>query len=123
MFVIAATNRPDAIDSAVLRSGRFDKFIYAGLPALEERKAIIDRIMSQYRVGKDLEVDRIASETEGFSHAEVAHVFNNAAMRALQRDPTADSIIMSDLIEAARAHQPQTSRKVLEYYESFNKVL
>merc|ERR1719198_1689559 len=71
VFVIAATNRPDMLDSAVMRPGRLDQLVYLPLPDLESRLAIIKACTRKSPLAKDISLDEIAERTEGFSGADL----------------------------------------------------
>ncbi|KAI1352978.1 P-loop containing nucleoside triphosphate hydrolase protein [Xylaria sp. FL0043] len=77
VFVLAATNRPDALDPALLRPGRFDELIYVPLPDVKARRAIIAR-MAEKLLFDDVDVDELARLTEGYSGAEVANICGSA---------------------------------------------
>eukprot|EP00759_Apiculatamorpha_spiralis_P011909 PhF_6_TR19054/c0_g1_i1/m.28001/K14575/AFG2, DRG1, SPATA5; AAA family ATPase len=84
ILVVAATNRPDAIDPALLRPGRFDRKVYVGLPELQERAAIFKIALKGVPVKEDVEVGVLASQTEGYSGAECVAVCREAALVALE---------------------------------------
>jgi len=92
IIVMAATNRADVLDKALLRAGRFDRQIYVELPDLEERKAIFSVHMKNLKVNKDKAsegyVDRafLAKQTPGFSGADIANVCNEAALCAARKN-------------------------------------
>jgi len=78
--LIAATNRPDILDEALLRPGRFDRIIEIPLPNLEGRTAILSLHMGNMPTGKGVEVSKIAEQTEGFSGAELKALVVEAGM-------------------------------------------
>jgi cell division protease FtsH len=80
VIVIGATNRPDLLDPALVRPGRFDRRVVIGLPDLEERKAIITIHMKGKPFTKDVNVERLARRTVGFSGADLANMLNEAAI-------------------------------------------
>ena len=92
IIVMAATNRADVLDKALLRAGRFDRQIYVELPDLEERKAIFAVHMKKLKLNKDKSseeyVDRafLAKQTPGFSGADIANVCNEAALCAARKN-------------------------------------
>jgi cell division protease FtsH len=94
VVVLAATNRPEMLDEAVMRAGRFDRKVYLDLPDLEGRRKILDIHAQQKRrtLADNVDLDRIASETAGFSGADLATLLNEAS------------------IHAAREHRKVTSR-------------
>ena len=92
VIVLAATNRADVLDKALLRAGRFDRQIYVELPDLEERKGIFDVHMKNLKLDKDehsegfVDRDFLAKQTPGFSGADIANVCNEAALCAARKN-------------------------------------
>ena len=86
VIMLAATNRVDILDSALLRAGRFDRQIYADMPDLNERKEIFDVHLKPIKVKKNLDVDFLARQTPGFSGADIANICNEAALIAARSD-------------------------------------
>jgi transitional endoplasmic reticulum ATPase len=84
VMVIAATNRPDIIDSALLRPGRFDRLIEIGLPDEEARKEILKIHTSKKPLADDIDLDDIAKRTDKFSGADLGAVVNEAVMLAIR---------------------------------------
>ena len=86
VIVLAATNRVDMLDKALLRAGRFDRQIHVDLPDLPERKAIFQVHMKPLRLDKNIDLDLLARQTPGFSGADIANVCNEAALIAARHD-------------------------------------
>ena len=86
VIVMAATNRADILDKALLRAGRFDRQIYVELPDIEERKAIFEVHMKGLKLGNDIDKDFLSKQTPGFSGADIANVCNEAALVAARKD-------------------------------------
>lgn len=86
VIVLAATNRADMLDKALLRAGRFDRQIHVDLPDLAERKAIFLVHLKPLKVDKQLDVDYLARQTPGFSGADIANVCNEAALIAARHN-------------------------------------
>ena len=82
VIILAATNRADILDKALLRAGRFDRQIYVDLPDLNDRVAIFNVHLKKIKVGNDVDVDLLARQTPGFSGADIANVCNEAALIA-----------------------------------------
>jgi cell division protease FtsH len=99
IVMMAATNRPDVLDPALLRPGRFDRTIVVPFPTQEERVAILKVHMRDKRVSSDLDVDIVARGTPGMAGADLANLVNEAALFAVRRGMS--EIHMED-IEAAR---------------------
>ncbi len=85
VIVIAATNRADVLDKALLRAGRFDRQIYVDLPDLNEREAIFKVHIKPIKVHKDVDVSILSQQTPGFSGADIANLCNEAALIAARQ--------------------------------------
>ncbi len=115
IIVIAATNRPDVLDPALLRPGRFDREVTIDLPDLEGRRAILEVHLKRVRRGNDIDVDTLARSTPGYSGADLAAIINEAAIMAVLAKR--DEVLMADLEEArdkVRYGRQKKSRKVEE---------
>ena len=86
VIMLAATNRVDILDSALLRAGRFDRQIYADMPDLNERREIFEVHLKPIKVEKNLDIDFLARQTPGFSGADIANMCNEAALIAARYD-------------------------------------
>ena len=86
VIVLAATNRADVLDKALMRAGRFDRQIYVDLPDVRERKEIFDVHLKPLKKSKDLDTDFLSKQTPGFSGADIANVCNEAALIAARGD-------------------------------------
>jgi cell division protease FtsH len=84
-IVLAATNRPDVLDPALLRPGRFDRRVIVDRPELGARRAILDVHVNHKPLGKDVDLDSVARNTPGFSGADLANLVNEAALNATRR--------------------------------------
>lgn len=98
VIVLAATNRADMLDKALLRAGRFDRQIHVDLPDLAERKAIFMVHLKPLKTNKDLDVDYLARQTPGFSGADIANVCNEAALIAARHNKK--SVTKQDFLDA-----------------------
>ena len=88
VIILAATNRADVLDKALLRAGRFDRQIYVDLPDLNERKEIFQVHLRPIKADDSLDVDFLARQTPGFSGADIANVCNEAALIAARHNKT-----------------------------------
>ena len=88
VIILAATNRADMLDSALLRAGRFDRQINVDLPDLNERKEIFEVHLKPVKIDDTVDVDMLARQTPGFSGADIANVCNEAALIAARHDKT-----------------------------------
>ncbi len=86
VIILAATNRADVLDAALLRAGRFDRQIHVELPDLQERKEIFGVHLSPIKIDKSLDINFLAKQTPGFSGADIANVCNEAALIAARND-------------------------------------
>ena len=89
VIVLAATNRADVLDKALLRPGRFDRQIYVDLPDIRERKEIFEVHLKPIKKAEELDVDFLAKQTPGFSGADIANVCNEAALIAARKNKKA----------------------------------
>ena len=86
VIILAATNRADILDKALLRAGRFDRQIYVELPDLNDRVAIFNVHLRKIKIAADVDVDLLARQTPGFSGADIANVCNEAALIAARHN-------------------------------------
>lgn len=98
VVILAATNRPDTLDKALLRPGRFDRRIPVELPDINGREAILKVHAKKIKVSNDVDFNALARATSGASGAELANIINEGALRAVKCDRT--EVIQSDLEEA-----------------------
>ncbi len=98
VIILAATNRVDMLDSALLRAGRFDREIHVDLPGLNERKAIFLVHLKPIKIDDTVDVDLLARQTPGFSGADIANVCNEAALIAARHDKKA--VCKQDFLDA-----------------------
>ena len=98
VIIIAATNRADILDSALLRAGRFDRQINVDLPELKDREEIFKVHIKPLKLAEDIDVAFLAKQTPGFSGADIANVANEAALIAARRDK--DAVGRQDFLDA-----------------------
>jgi len=98
VIVLAATNRADVLDSALMRAGRFDRQIYVDLPDIKERKEIFEVHIKPLKLSDDVNVEFLAQQTPGFSGADIANMCNEAALIAARSDKK--SIHHQDFLDA-----------------------
>ena len=89
VIVLAATNRADVLDKALMRAGRFDRQIYVDLPDIRERREIFEVHLKPLKKSEDLDTEFLAKQTPGFSGADIANVCNEAALIAARNNKTA----------------------------------
>ncbi len=98
IIVLAATNRPDVLDTALLRPGRFDRQISIDIPDVKGREKIFDVHLKPIKKSKDLDIFKLASQTPGFAGADIANICNEAALIAARKGKT--EVDMSDFNDA-----------------------
>ena len=98
VIVIAATNRPDILDPALLRPGRFDRRVVLDLPDINGRVAILQVHCKGKPLGEDVDLERLSRQTPGFSGADLANLVNEAAILAARRNEK--TVSMSDMLES-----------------------
>ena len=126
VIIVAATNRADILDRALLRPGRFDRQIYVELPDLNGRKAIFAVHLKPLKINSALDIDFLARQTPGFSGADIANVCNEAALIAARKNK--QSIDKQDFLDAIdriigglekkNKIISQHEKKVIAYHES-----
>jgi cell division protease FtsH len=89
VIVLAATNRADVLDKALMRAGRFDRQIYVDLPDINERQAIFEVHIKPLKLGNDVNIESLAQQTPGFSGADIANMCNESALIAARHDKKA----------------------------------
>src|SRR5664279_4963287 len=98
VILLAATNRPEILDPALLRAGRFDRQVLVDRPDKSGRVAILKVHIRKIRIGKDVDLDKIAGLTTGFTGADLANLINEAAIAATRRE--ADEVCFDDFTVA-----------------------
>ncbi|HOX32149.1 MAG TPA: ATP-dependent zinc metalloprotease FtsH [Spirochaetales bacterium] len=98
VMILAATNRPDVLDPALLRPGRFDRQVVVAMPDVKEREAILSIHMKRIPVDGEVDVSRLARATPGTSGADLANLVNEAALFAIRKDRS--TVTMADFEEA-----------------------
>ncbi len=98
VIVLAATNRADVLDKALMRAGRFDRLIYVDLPDIRERKEIFEVHLRPIKTAETLDLDFLSRQTPGFSGADIANVCNEAALIAARKEKKA--VTKQDFLDA-----------------------
>lgn len=119
IILVAATNRPENIDGAVLRPGRIDQKVYVGLPDHDERLAIASLHVKKMPCSQDVTPQYIADKTEGYSGAEVVAVCKESAFQALDRTFAAESVTLIDVDAALKKVTPRISQKDVDWYKTW----
>ena len=116
VIVIAATNRPDMLDTALLRPGRFDRIILCPAPDKKTREEIF-KVHTKGMPLKDVKIDELAEKTEGYTGADIEALCREAAIFALRKDIKADKINMSCFEKALKKVRPSITKEIEKAYE------
>jgi transitional endoplasmic reticulum ATPase len=123
VLVIAATNRPDILDPAVMRPGRFDRLIYVPSPDFESLKEIFKIHAGSMPLSKDVLLDELARKAQGYSGADIEAICREAAMNALREDLDATEVSSRDFDEAMERVGPSIAPEDDAWYQKFSKRL
>ncbi|MGM0371540.1 MAG: CDC48 family AAA ATPase [Halobacteriota archaeon] len=123
VMVVAATNRPDIIDPALIRSGRFDRLVMVGQPDEAGREEILRIHTADTPLSPDVSLREIAERTDGFVGSDLATVAREAAIEALRDDPDAEAVEMSHFRAALEDVRPTVTDDLLEYYDQIEEEL
>ncbi|XP_018340368.1 PREDICTED: spermatogenesis-associated protein 5 isoform X2 [Trachymyrmex septentrionalis] len=123
--LVAATNRPDKIDKALLRPGRLDRIIYVGLPDEKTRREIFEIKLRHMNIAKEeVNIVELVSRTKDYTGAEIQALCHEAAMKALEEDINATLVTKEHFDAAFGAITPRTPDSLIKIYEDYiNKVL
>lgn len=119
IVVIAATNRPDIVDPAVLRPGRFDRLIYVPEPDEESRLEIFKIYTKTMPLAKDVNLKQLATTANNYSGADIQALCREAAMLALRRDVNAKEVTLTDFQEAMGKIGPSVTPDMEKWYKKF----
>ncbi|XP_075680298.1 ATPase family gene 2 protein homolog A-like isoform X2 [Dermatophagoides pteronyssinus] len=123
VIIIAATNRPDIVDKALLRPGRLDSIVYVALPDMETRKEIFKIRLSKMPLNETIGfhnlIETLSIKSDGYSGAEIQAVCQRAALLALANDKNAQTIQVDHFLHSFNMIRPQTSMETIEFYEKF----
>ncbi|MEM0156411.1 MAG: VCP-like ATPase [Thermoplasmataceae archaeon] len=120
VVVIAATNRPDIIDNALLRAGRFDKLIYIPPPDKESRYNILLVHTRNMPLTKDVDLKKIAEKTEGYVGADLENLCREAGMMAYRQSPDATEVNEKNFSDALKAIRPSVDDEVIKFYKGLS---
>jgi transitional endoplasmic reticulum ATPase len=125
VVVIAASNRPALIDSALLRPGRFDELIYVGVPELEGRRRILRIHTTRMPLGEDVDLDVMAERTQGCTGADLEDLVRRAGLHALRSDPAIGRVDMcffdSALLETRASVTPEMEKEYRELADTLKR--
>jgi transitional endoplasmic reticulum ATPase len=121
VIVIGATNRPDILDPALLRPGRFDRLVYVRPPDKKSRLAIFKIHTRNMPLAEDVDLNELAEMTEGYVGADIEAICREAVMLALRENPNAEKIEMRHFYEAIKKIKPSVNEVMLSFYERFEE--
>ena len=119
--IIGATNRPDMLDPAILRPGRFDRVLLVDVPDKESRKKILDIHLKNTPLDKSVNVETLVTKTEGFVGADIESLVREAALAALRKDMKAPTVTMTDFDEAMSRVKPSVSEDTARRYKKIEE--
>jgi transitional endoplasmic reticulum ATPase len=123
VVVIAATNRPDLLDPALLRPGRFDRIIKVPPPDRKARLEILKIHTRRVPLASDVDLEKLADMTNGFTGADLEALVREAVMLALREKLEAREVSMKYFLEALKVVKPSLSEDVMEKYQNIEKTL
>jgi transitional endoplasmic reticulum ATPase len=118
VVVIGATNRPDIVDNALVRSGRFDKMIYIPPPDRESRLKIFEVHTKNMPLSRDVNLEELADKTDGYVGADLENLCREAGMMAYRENPDASEVSQKNFMEAMRVIKPSVDENVLKFYRT-----
>ncbi|MFC7325643.1 CDC48 family AAA ATPase [Halorubrum rutilum] len=121
VMVIGATNRPDMIDPALLRSGRFDRLVMIGQPDQEGREQILDIHTQDTPLAPDVSLREVAEITDGYVGSDLEGIAREAAIEALRDDDDAEEVEMKHFRRAMESVRPTVNDDILSYYEEIEQ--
>ena len=117
VFIIAATNRPDTLDPALVRPGRLDRMVYVGAPDLPGRKAIFEIYLKKTPLAADVSIDELAQVTDRYTGADIEAVCREAVMTALRENMETTEITAANFEKALEAIKPSVGEELKARYE------
>jgi len=117
VMVIGATNRPDMIDPALIRSGRFDRLVMIGEPDIDGRERILEIHTDETPLAPDVSLQELAEMTTGFVGSDLETIAREAAIEALRDDPDAEEVGMRHFRSAMESVRPTITEDIRDYYE------
>ncbi|MBW3015085.1 CDC48 family AAA ATPase [Candidatus Woesearchaeota archaeon] len=118
VVVIAASNRPDIIDTGLLRPGRFDRIIHVGVPDIKTREKVFAIHTKSMPLAKDVDIKKLSEKAEGYVGADIESLCREAAILALREDMKAKEVKSKHFEKAFDKVKPSVTKEVIEAYES-----
>jgi transitional endoplasmic reticulum ATPase len=125
IVVIAATNRPELIDKALLRTGRFDRFVYVDAPDAESRKAIFEIYTEGMPLDDDVmkQLNKLVELTENYVGGDIEAICREAGMRALRENMDTEKVAWKHFEEAIESVHASVTKEMLDRYRKMNQTL
>ncbi len=121
VMVVGATNRPDILDKALLRPGRFDRLVLVRAPGKKSRRAILNVHLKDMPVSEDVDIEELADITEGYVGADIEAVAREAVMLAFREDMDTEEVEMRHFMDALKKVRPSVDESTLSFYGSFEE--
>jgi transitional endoplasmic reticulum ATPase len=121
VMVIGATNRPDMIDPALIRSGRFDRLVMIGEPDVEGRERILEIHTENIPIAPDVSLRELAEITDGFVGSDLESIGREAAIEALREDDDAEEVEMRHFRQAMESIRPTVTEDIRDYFEQIEE--
>ena len=122
VMVVAATNRPDIVDPALLRPGRFDRLALVPVPDTDARRSIL-KINTRNMPLEGVDLESVVSRTDGYVGADLEALCREAAMVAMRESRSADKVLMRHFDAALKIIRPSSSKDVMKWYEDFSRSI
>ncbi|MDD3264246.1 MAG: CDC48 family AAA ATPase [Candidatus Nanoarchaeia archaeon] len=122
VVIIGSTNRPDLLDNAILRPGRFDRVLMIGAPDKESRANILKIHTKNMPLDKDVNLEELNSKLEGCVGADIENICMEAGMFAIRRDPETEFVNKKDFLDAIEKVGASTTPEIIKSYEEFQKT-
>ncbi|MBN1544691.1 CDC48 family AAA ATPase, partial [Candidatus Woesearchaeota archaeon] len=122
VVVIGATNRPDILDTALLRPGRFDRIIMVGAPDEKTREKVFEIHTKNMPLTKDVNIKELAKKTEGYAGADIASLCREAAIIALRKDMKSEHVSKKDFEEALDKVRPSITKEIEDSYKTLKDM-
>jgi SpoVK/Ycf46/Vps4 family AAA+-type ATPase len=119
VMIVGATNKPQMIDDALMRPGRFDKLIHVPAPDRESRGRILEFVAGKMPIAADVDLESLAEKTKNFSGADLVNLCNEAAMCAATRDLNSDVIQPQDFEDVLTYLSPSLTEAQIKFYDNF----
>ncbi|MDY0266324.1 MAG: CDC48 family AAA ATPase [Methanimicrococcus sp.] len=123
VFVVAATNRPDTLDPALIRPGRLDRMVYVGVPDFAGRKSIFEIYLRKTPLSKDVHIEKLAEQTPGYTGADIKAVCREAVLNALRTNMDSQEVTAADFKEALEIVRPSVGEELSEKYEKMEEYI